>query len=72
MKDNPYTDHLKLARSQRRKLERLAKKLLEMSCDWDGLDGGMEGDLMDLSDGTLHLIATLRECSESWRKGHGA
>lgn len=70
MKDNPYVDYLKLARSQRRKLERMAKKMEEMSCEWGELDGFMESELSDLSDNVIQLLATLREISDSWGKGY--
>ncbi|EEI2380229.1 hypothetical protein JTW20_002129, partial [Salmonella enterica] len=48
MKNNPYSENLRIARVQRKKLERIAEKLVDMSSEWDGIDGCMENDLVDL------------------------
>ncbi|ECO4188323.1 hypothetical protein FYD92_14610 [Salmonella enterica] len=70
MKDNPYTEHLKMARRHRKKLERIAEKLTEMSIDWADYDGCLESELCDLADKIYGQLATFREVSKYWRKGY--
>lgn len=41
---NPYRDELKVARSQRRKLQTIVNKLAAMSAEWADWHGGLEVD----------------------------
>ncbi|EAS7822525.1 hypothetical protein D1C59_16080 [Salmonella enterica] len=70
MKNNPYSENLRIARVQRKKLERIAEKLVDMSSEWDGIDGCMENDLADLADQIHAQLRAYREITECWRKGH--
>ncbi|EAQ0809287.1 hypothetical protein JI596_001926 [Salmonella enterica] len=70
MKNNPYSENLRIARVQRKKLERIAEKLVDMSSEWDGIDGCMENDLVDLTDQIHAQLRAYREITECWRKGH--
>ncbi|EDK0310208.1 hypothetical protein GFV44_24345 [Salmonella enterica] len=70
MKNNPYSENLRIARVQRKKLERIAEKLVDMSSEWDGIDGCMENDLVDLADQIHAQLRAYREITECWRKGH--
>lgn len=63
---NPFTEHLKLSRNQMKKLKRMADKLSEMSCEWDGLDGGNESSLNQLSDLIQQFCSELEELREDW------
>lgn len=70
MINNPYSENLRIARTQRKKLARIADKLVEMSTEWDGVDGGMESDLVGLADQIQDQLRVYREVAECWRKGY--
>ncbi|EIF5242973.1 hypothetical protein IEB06_004172, partial [Salmonella enterica] len=48
----------------------IAEKLVDMSSEWDGIDGCMENDLVDLADQIHAQLRAYREITECWRKGH--
>lgn len=70
MKNNPYSENLRIARAQRKKLERIAEKLVDMSSEWEGYDGCMESELVGLVDQIHDQLRLYREITECWRKGY--
>ncbi|MDI3171679.1 hypothetical protein QK313_27640, partial [Klebsiella michiganensis] len=42
MRNNPWKTELKVARSQRNKLQTMSARLTDMTCEWDGLSGWLE------------------------------
>ncbi|EDQ9668238.1 TPA: hypothetical protein H2X23_000159 [Salmonella enterica] len=70
MKNNPYSENLRIARAQRKKLERIAEKLVDMSSEWEGYDGCMESELVSLADQIHDQLRLYREITECWRKGY--
>lgn len=70
MKNNPYSENLRIARAQRKKLERIAEKLVDMSSEWEGYDGCMESELVGLADQIHDQLRLYREITECWRKGY--
>lgn len=70
-KPNPYRNELKLARSQRKKLQTIVDKLTDMSVEWDGLHGGMEMDFNVLADVVAPQLAVMDEQIEEWARGEG-
>ena len=69
MRNNPYQDHLKTGRSQIKRLQTLANRLLRMAGEWGGLDGYFESELERKADDILTLKATLEELIGDWKKG---
>ncbi|EAA4373503.1 hypothetical protein AVB85_13705 [Salmonella enterica subsp. enterica serovar Vitkin] len=70
MKNNPYSENLRIARTQRKKLERIAEKLVDMSSEWEGYDGCMGSELVGLADQIHDQLRLYREITECWRKGY--
>ncbi|QBH95976.1 hypothetical protein EKN56_05905 [Limnobaculum zhutongyuii] len=68
--DNPYYEHLKLSKRQLTRLDRMVKSLTEMSCDWDGLDNGMESDLDFFARELSELCRGIQELRGSWNEHH--
>jgi len=66
IKNNPCKTELKIARSQRKRLQSMSEKLNNMSCEWDGLSGWLETESERLAESVdLHLKA-LDEQIDEW------
>ncbi|MDW3779699.1 hypothetical protein QWU01_23145 [Kluyvera cryocrescens] len=73
-KRNPFREELKLARSQRKKLQTIVDKLNDMSADWaDWADwhGGLETDFYLLAEAVYPQLAVLDEQIKEWARGEG-
>ncbi|MCK7310537.1 hypothetical protein [Enterobacter quasiroggenkampii] len=68
-KANPYREELKIARSQRKRLQTVVSKLTDMAVEWDGLSGGLECDFNMLAEEVEKQMAVLDEQVADWAKG---
>lgn len=68
-KANPSREELKIARSQRKRLQTMASKLTDMAVEWDGLSGGLECDFNMLAEEVEKQLAVLDEQVADWAKG---
>lgn len=68
-KQNPYREELKIARSQRKRLQTMVSKLTDMAVEWDGLCGGLECDFNMLAEEVEKQLAVLDEQIADWAKG---
>jgi hypothetical protein len=66
---NPYKEQLKLARSQRKRLETMYNRLVEMAIEWEGLDGGMECDLCLRAEQLEPQLKVMDFWIDEWKKG---
>lgn len=70
-KANPFRDELKLARSQRKRLQTIVDKLLDMSAGWADWHGGLETDFSLLVESVYPQLAVLDEQIAEWARGEG-
>ena len=70
-KRNPFREELKLARSQRKKLQTIVDKLNDMSAEWADWHGGLETDLYPLAEAVYPQLAVLDEQITEWARGEG-
>jgi hypothetical protein len=70
-KRNPFREELKLARSQRKKLQTIVDKLNDMSAEWADWHGGLETDLYLLAEAVYPQLAVLDEQITEWARGEG-
>lgn len=70
-KINPYRDELKLARSQRKKLQTIVDKLTDMSSAWGDWHGGLETDFYLLVESVSPQLDVLDEQIAEWARGEG-
>lgn len=70
-KANPSREELKIARSQRKRLQTMVSKLTDMAVEWDGLCGGLECDFNMLAEEVEKQLAVLDEQIADWAKGMG-
>lgn len=70
-KPNPYRRELKLARSQRKRLQTIVDKLTDLSIEWDGLHGGLEVDFNLLADAVSPQLTVLDDQIAEWAEGLG-
>lgn len=70
-KQNPYREELKIARSQRKRLQTMVSKLTDMAVEWDGICGGLECDFNMLAEEVEKQLAVLDEQIADWAKGMG-
>lgn len=69
IKNNPCKTELKIARSQRKRLQSMSEKLNNMSSEWDGLSGWLETESERLAESVdLHLKALDEQIGE-WSNG---
>lgn len=68
---NPFREELKLARSQRKKLQTIVDKLNDMSAEWADWHGGLETDLYLLAEAVYPQLAVLDEQITEWARGEG-
>lgn len=71
MRRNPYSIELKVARSQRRRLQTMLDKLTDMASEWDGLSGALECDLNQRAEEMNRQIDVLDEQIKDWSEGNG-
>jgi len=71
MRCNPYKDHLKIGRSQLKRLESMRDRVIEMSDGWDDVDHCIASDLGRLANQIEKQLQTLDEMILAWREGHG-
>lgn len=69
MRKNPYKEQLKLARSQRKRLQTMFNRLVKMATEWEDLDGGMECDFNLLAEKLEPQLEVMDAWIEVWRKG---
>lgn len=70
-KANPYREELKIARSQRKRLQTMVSKLTDMAVEWDGFSGGLECDFNMLAEDVEKQLAVLDEQIADWGTGLG-
>lgn len=70
-KANPYREELKIARSQRKRLQTMISKLTDMAVEWDGLCGGLECDFNMLAEDVEKQLDVLNTQISDWGKGLG-
>lgn len=70
-KRNPFREELRLARSQRKKLQTIVDKLNDMSAEWADWHGGLETDLYLLAEAVYPQLAVLDEQITEWARGEG-
>lgn len=70
-KRNPFREELKLARSQRKKLQTIVDKLNDMSAEWADWYGGLETDFYLLAEAVYPQLAVLDEQITEWARGEG-
>ncbi|EPL4521223.1 hypothetical protein ACJ0PQ_19715 [Citrobacter cronae] len=70
-KRNPFRGELKLARSQRKKLQTIVDKLNDMSAEWADWHGGLETDFYLLAEAVYPQLAVLDEQITEWARGEG-
>lgn len=70
-KQNPYREELKIARSQRKRLQTMVSKLTDMAVEWDGLCGGLEYDFNMQAEDVAKQLTVLDEQIADWGKGFG-
>lgn len=68
---NPYRQELRVARSQRKRLQTIKDKLIDMSVEWDGLSGGLECDFNMLAEEIDKQLDVLDAQIGDWTKGYG-
>jgi hypothetical protein len=61
MRNNPWKTELKVARSQRNKLQTMSARLTDMTCEWDGLSGWLETESERLVESIDQHIQALDE-----------
>ncbi|MCX8957202.1 hypothetical protein EHW65_07940 [Erwinia psidii] len=64
---NPYAEHVTLARLQLKRLDNAARKFMEMSGEWEDLDGGMVAELTGLAEKVSGVKSLLNELKEECR-----
>jgi hypothetical protein len=69
MRKNPYKEQLKLARSQRKRLQTMFNRFAAMAMEWEGLDGGMECDFNLLAEKLESQLEVMDTWIDEWRKG---
>ncbi|WP_337048124.1 hypothetical protein [Serratia liquefaciens] len=69
MRKNPYKEQLKLARSQRKRLQTMFNRFAAMATEWEGLDGGMECDFNLLAEKLEPQLEVMDTWIDEWRKG---
>lgn len=69
MKRNPFSLELKIARSQRRRVQTMIDKLANMASEWDGLSGALECDFNELAEEMIKEATVLDEQIDEWSKG---
>lgn len=70
-RSNPYRQELRVARSQRKRLQTIKDKLTDMSVEWDGLSGGLECDFNMLAEEVDKQLDVLDLQVADWAKGYG-
>ncbi|EJK1259023.1 hypothetical protein NKZ99_004224 [Salmonella enterica] len=70
-KRNPFREELKLARSQRKKLQTIVDRLNDMSAEWADWHGGLETDFYLLVESVSPQLDVLDEQIAEWAKGEG-
>ncbi|EPY5345236.1 hypothetical protein ACXDSS_004406 [Klebsiella quasipneumoniae] len=70
-RSNPYRQELRVARSQRKRLQTIKDKLTDMSVEWDGLSGGLECDFNMLAEEIEKQLDVLDAQIGDWTKGYG-
>lgn len=70
-KANPYREELKIARSQRKRLQTMLGKITDMAVEWDGISGGLECDFNMLAEEVEKQLTVLDELIADWGKGFG-
>ena len=70
-RSNPYRQELRVARSQRKRLQMIKDKINDMSVEWDGLSGGLECDFYMLAEETEKQLDVLDAQMGDWTKGYG-
>lgn len=70
-KANPYREELKIARSQRKRLQTMLGKITDMAVEWDGISGGLECDFNMLAEEVEKQLTELDEQIADWGKGFG-
>lgn len=68
---NPFRDELKVARSQRKRLQTIVDKLSDMSAEWADWHGGLEVDFNLLVEAVYPQLAVLDEQIDEWAAGQG-
>ncbi|MHA0962797.1 hypothetical protein [Enterobacter cancerogenus] len=68
---NPYRQELRVARSQRKRLQTIKDKITDMSVEWDGLSGGLECDFNMLAEEIEKQLDVLDAQMGDWTKGYG-
>lgn len=68
-KANLYREELKIARSQRKRLQTMLGKITDMAVEWDGLSGGLECDFNMLAEDVEKQLTVLDEQIADWAKG---
>lgn len=69
VRNNPCKTELKVARSQRNKLQTMSTKLKEMCCEWDGLSGWLETESDRLAVVIDEHLKALDEQIVDWSTG---
>ena len=69
MRNNPWKTELKVARSQRNKLQTMSSRLTEMTCEWDGVSGWLETESERLVESINQHIQALDEHIRDWANG---
>nr|BBF83622.1 hypothetical protein [Enterobacter sp.] len=70
-RSNPYRQELRVARSQRKRLQTIKDKITDMSVEWDGLSGGLECDFNMLAEKIEKQLDVLDAQIGDWTKGYG-
>ena len=70
-RSNPYRQELRVARSQRKRLQTIKDKITDMSVEWDGLSGGLECDFNMLAEKVEKQLDVLDAQIGDWTKGYG-
>lgn len=68
-KTNPYREELKIARSQRKRLQTMNFRITDMATEWDGVSGAMECGFNMLAEDVKKQLAVLDEQIADWAKG---
>ncbi|EKS7429349.1 hypothetical protein [Enterobacter cloacae complex sp. I2] len=68
---NPYRQELRVARSQRKRLQTIKDKITDMSVEWDGLSGGLECDFNMMAEEIEKQLDVLDAQIGDWTKGYG-
>lgn len=70
-RSNPYRQELRVARSQRKRLQTIKDRITDMSVEWDGLSGGLECDFNMLAEEIEKQLDVLDAQIGDWTKGYG-